>query len=278
MSSMIDSLNLRPQEKRAIVAIAVVVFIVLNIVLVFPHFKDYGKIQRQLQAARDDIAKYNAVIAKDRDPANGWKKTLADMEKSSGGTATFKEIALAETVTAVARASGVFIASGNPVSTVRIGPGTESDKFFESQSLRILGQAADDALVKFLWDLGNDPAMIRVWELELHPLDNNRYKLNAAITLTADYLKTAATNSAMSKTNAASAKAAQPPVTVPTKARTPAPSNNVNPAPARKSPPGSNAPSRANTPSRTNAPPGFRRNFLTPPVPGAPNPRGNGGS
>lgn len=210
------------------------------------------------------------------------------MEKSTGGTATFKEIALAETVTAVARASGFFIQSANPVSSVRIGPGTESDKFFESQSLRILGQSADDALVKFLWDVGNDPAMIRVWELELHPLDNNRYKLNAAITLTADYQKTAGTNSAMSKTAAAAAKAAQPPVTVPTKARTPSPSNNVSPAPARSSPPAPNTPPRANASPRANAPPktnappkpitppGSRQNFPMPPVPGPRNPRGNG--
>ena len=53
MSTSLDSLNLRPQEKRILVVIAVVVFVVLNLVLVVPRFKDYGKIKEQLKATRN---------------------------------------------------------------------------------------------------------------------------------------------------------------------------------------------------------------------------------
>jgi cell division protein FtsL len=250
MSSALDSLNLRPQEKRVIVVIAVVVFVVLNLVLVFPHFKDYGKIEAELKKTRQTIATNNAIIAKDKDPVNGWKKQLEDLEKQQGGVATFKEIALQETATAQARANGVFIQTVSPLSITHLGSGNQSDKFFESQSIRIVVQSAEDALVKFLYNVGNDPAMIRVWELELRPLDNNRYKLNAAITLTADYQKTAAPAPAPVKTAATAKAAAQliPPTTPKTGARDA--STNANPATARRGPPPPvpPAPGRAATP------------------------------
>src|SRR5208283_4328748 len=94
----------------------------------------------------------------------------------------------------------VAIKSRNNVAAQSIGPASQSDQFFERQSIRITAEATEDALVKFLYDVGNDPAMIRVWELQLNPLEPaQRFRLNASITLTADYRKTVVTNAAVAK-------------------------------------------------------------------------------
>ena len=265
MSSMVDSLNLRPQEKRVIVVIAVAVFVILNLVLVFPHFKDYGNIQKELLNYRTTNANYSAAIAEDNDPVNGSKRKLEKLEKSKGGAAgEFKEIALEETVTSEARANGLFIQSQNTVAPQRIGPTTQSDKFFESQSTRIVVQATEDSLVKFLYDMGNDPAMIRVWELSLSPMDQNRYKLNASITLTADYQKTNASGATPAKTRSL--------IPMPL-AQGPGPrpaATNVNPAPPGRgplpAPPG---------PGRAAPPPAMPSMPSMPPMPGRRSPRTN---
>ena len=268
MSSALDSLNLRPQEKRVIVAIAVVVFVILNLVLVFPHFKDYAKIEAELKKTRQTIATNNAIIAKDKDPVHGLKKQLEDPEQQQGGVAAFKEIALLETVTAQARANGFFPQTSAPVKTP-VGPASQSDKFFESQSVRIVVQSAEDALVKFIYDVGNDPAMIRVWELELHPFDNNRYRLNAAITLTANYQKTAAPSSAPAE-KAVTKTPAQPSTSPAPKAGARSgPATNTNPAPPRRGlpPPVQPGPGRSMTPPSTN-PPSPNSPSMIPPAPG----------
>ena len=138
MNSWVDSLNLRPQEKRAIVAIAVVVFVVLNLVLVFPHFKDYTQIDRQLKDARAAIATNSAVIARDTNATDGLQVQLAKLEKQPDGVVALnKEIQLMQTVTDQARANGVFITTVSGIAVSRIGPTNLADKFFESQSIRV---------------------------------------------------------------------------------------------------------------------------------------------
>ena len=43
MKSAFDRLNLRPFERRLVVAVGTVVFVVLNLVFVWPYFDERGK-------------------------------------------------------------------------------------------------------------------------------------------------------------------------------------------------------------------------------------------
>ena len=53
MSAAASKLNLRPQERRLIVLVAIVLFVVLNVWLVWPLFGDWGRYQmNQLRARR----------------------------------------------------------------------------------------------------------------------------------------------------------------------------------------------------------------------------------
>ena len=69
MNSFLDQLNLTPQERRIVVVIAVVVFVVLNMLLVWPHFKDLGQVKGQLEATRKQIQDWNKEIVKDMEPS-----------------------------------------------------------------------------------------------------------------------------------------------------------------------------------------------------------------
>jgi len=73
MISYLDRLNLRPFEKRLVVGVAAVLFLVLNSWFVVPHFSDLGQAQkRKAQALKklqswqvevDQLGKYRAAIA-----------------------------------------------------------------------------------------------------------------------------------------------------------------------------------------------------------------------
>jgi hypothetical protein len=236
MSTVAQSLNLRPQEKRILAVIAFIVFVVLNLVLVFPHFKDYQISNSQWQHTCADIAREQAAIKLDNRPG-GLKDQLNALQKGKGGAVSSTEIVLQQTITDEARASGPLIQSISAPTKLAIGPGSLADKFFESQSVRVVLQANEDSLVKFLYNVGNDPAMIRVRELEMHPLDNNRYKLNASITLTADYQKTNGAKKAapiLTGNQAASKTNAKLPTNTPPPPGARGASTDANPAPARK--------------------------------------------
>jgi len=261
MSNIADSLNLRPQEKRIIVVIAIIVFVVLNLVLVFPHFKDYGNYRKQLAGTLLAVTNETRIIKLDNQPG-GLREQLDQLQNGMGGSVSTKAIELQKTITD--QASGVFIPTIGGVTPTHIGPESLADKYFESESIRMVVQAAEDPLVKFLYNVGNDPAMIRVRELELHPLDNNRYKLNASITFTADYQRTVVPKKAAPVLTQAAVKTpAKPPTNAPptNAARSASPNANPAPAPARAAtppPPTPPAPGRVVTPparGQTNLPP-----------------------
>ena len=98
MSNLADSLNLRPQEKRIIVVIAVVVFVVLNLVLVFPHFKDYGNYSKQLDATLLAITNESRAIKLDNQPG-GLREQLDQLQNGKGGSISSKAIDLQKTIT-----------------------------------------------------------------------------------------------------------------------------------------------------------------------------------
>jgi hypothetical protein len=261
MSEFVDSLNLRPQEKRIIVVVGVVLFVVLDLVFVQPHFKDYASIRRQMEDTRNTIKVYKSKIGMDNNPNNGFLKQLEKLKKQEGtGASQYKEIQLQNTITAQARASGVNVQNSDPLPTTHKGLTNQADQFFESQSIRIAVQAREEDMVKFLFNIGNDPAMIRVQELDLRPFDANRYQLKGQITLTADYQKSAASKLAPAKTEAGTKTAAK------TAAKTTPPALGAAPAPSPRQPPAPTAQANAKPPPNQKAPPPFP----TPPGPSSP--------
>jgi len=190
MNNFLSQLNLTTQERRVVVGIFLVVIVVLNLLFVWPHFGEWSRINKQRFDMLGKMETYNRTIALDLDTNNGWKKQVAIMAKKQGGSVgeglVDPQIQFQRTIQEQERKTGVMVDNMNPGSV-------KTNAFFEEHSTTITAQSLEPQLVNFLYNMGNDAAMIRVAKLDLQPADGNRYRLKGSITLTANYAnKTAA--------------------------------------------------------------------------------------
>lgn len=187
MTDFLDKLNLRPQERRLVVGILVVIFIVLNVLLVWPHFGDWARVRADLADAQDALYKYNRKIAQASGP-NGFAATLKKLEGEGANNvvAEEQEIQLLRTVQTQVAQSKILVSRYGSVTKSTSGP---TNEFFEEQSLPIDVNTGEKELIDFLVNVGSGNSMIRVRDLNLKPADQNRYRLAGTITLTANYQK-----------------------------------------------------------------------------------------
>ena len=186
MNNYLTQLGLSAHERRIVVGIFLVLFVVLNYLFVWPSFGDWGRLDRQRLDMLDKITKFNGVIQQDY-ASNGWKKQIEILTQQEGGSVmehpVDAQVQLQNTIRAQERKTGVYIESANPGSV-------KTNEFFEEQSTAITLECQEPQLVGFLYHMGMDPAMIRVSVLNLQPADaNTRYRLKARLTLSANYAK-----------------------------------------------------------------------------------------
>ncbi|MGH7939805.1 MAG: hypothetical protein ACREE6_18220 [Limisphaerales bacterium] len=176
--------QLRPMERRLAVGVIVVVLLVVNYVEIWPHFGDWGNADAQILHERQTLQTY-------KDTINQMPMVQAKLTKfENAGEFVVPEdqaITFISTIDARAKDTGVSVVSAPPSSM------HTNDAFYVERVETISARATDEQLVNFLYQLGNDPAMIRVFTLELHP-DNVRQRLEAGIGLVASYQKTPGKN------------------------------------------------------------------------------------
>ena len=172
--------QLRPFERRLVIGIMVVVFVVLNLVYVEPHFSDWSKFSNRSAEADRKLLLYGRNIAQ----IPTLQAQVKSLEKQ-GEFVAFEDqgINFTRTVQSQATQSGVIIVSTQPTHM------QTNDAFFVEQVENINALATDQQLVDFLYKLGSDASMIRVRDLELQP-DFSHQHLNANIRLVASYQKT----------------------------------------------------------------------------------------
>ena len=83
MTSILDKLNLSPQERRLVVVVAIVVFVVLNIWLIWPEFGSVNRWNNRRQAAEANLKKFKDEIAK----KTVYERQLRELE-SQGASAS----------------------------------------------------------------------------------------------------------------------------------------------------------------------------------------------
>lgn len=194
--------HLRPAERRLVIGVGVVLFLVLNGWLVWPHFSDWGDLRTRLDDANRKLTLYQTAAAQ-------VPKLQAEVDTfSSAGDVVAPEdqgINLMRTLNAQAAASGVSVPNYSRQIT------QTNDLFFIKQIQNINVIATDAQLIDFLYKLGSDASMISVSDLELQP-DGQHYHLDGQIKLVANYRKNSVPGSAPAKvsTPSASATAAAP--------------------------------------------------------------------
>ncbi len=183
MSSAVAKLNLRPGERRLIVAVGVVVFVVVQWVFIWPRFGDLGKLQTQLVRDRGALEKYRREVA--RTPEYQRRKTELERNGSSVVSAE-QALQLQITVQKQAAASGVAILTSDSRAVSSLKP----SEFFDEQTLRVSANSGDKELVNLLYKLGSGDSLIRVRDLTLSP-DPSGSRLNSSIAFVASYQKAA---------------------------------------------------------------------------------------
>ena len=192
--------NLRPFEKRVVVGVGVLFFVVLNFLFVFPHFSDLSAMQRRQDEAELKLRKYNAEIQQ----IPTYKRLISAME-SEGGASVAQEdqpFQFQNTVNAEAGKSHVHLSNNGKIAY-------QTNQFFLELSQGISLQSEERQLVDFLYNLGSADSLIRVRDLSLRP-DPPRQQLVAQVKLIASYQKTAPAKSASPPAQNVGARSASP--------------------------------------------------------------------
>ena len=208
MTHYLDRLNLRPNERRLVVFVAVVVFAVLNLWLVWPHFGDWRRTQNRLNKAQRTLETYQKVVKQ----LPEYEGRVRSFEKDNPVAA--KDDQSIELIRVIQSKAGQ--SSVNIISTSRAT--TKTNDFFVEQMQVISVLAREEQLVNFLFNLGMGESMIRVRELSLRP-DASRQQLSSNVKLVASYQRKPMTPAkpvpAVPVASARSARPAQPAAVAP---------------------------------------------------------------
>jgi hypothetical protein len=199
MTSYLDRLNLRPFEKRLVVGVGAVLFVVLNAWFVVPHFSDLGQAKKRRADALEQM--------------KHWLVEIDQKAKYEAGIGKFvkegQEVQAEDQVNQFARAiqeqqarSGVGI--GNFGRTT-----TKTNQFFLELTQPVSVQSGEAQLVDFLYSLGSGNSLIRVSELTLRP-DAPRQQLSGTVKLVASYQKTASKKAASANARTVTTTAKRP--------------------------------------------------------------------
>jgi hypothetical protein len=218
--------QLRPLEKRLLVGVSVVVFIILNAWFVVPHFSDWGRVQKKREKAEKTLALFQKEIA----TTPTLQAQIAKIEGEDAAVLPEEQAAqLASTIQAQAVQHDVHVDQ-----TFRMQTFTNQNFVELSQGVSV--HSKEQPLVDFLYDLGQGGALIRVRDLTLHT-DRPPQNLFANITLVASYQRKMPTRSSgaaaapAAKSTAPTTKSAAPATKESTPANQPPASTQKNPLP-----------------------------------------------
>lgn len=175
--------NLTSLERRFVIGVMVVVFIVLNLLFVRPRFGDWGKVKTRLATANKKLETFRTEI---NQSAN--LQTNITILEGSGLSVPLDgaSVDFLRTIQNTALQTGVNIqTSARSTSTTRT-----NDQYFMEQAQSVTLVAREENLVNFLYQLSaGSNALISVRDLVLRP-DQPRQQLNANLKLVASYQKT----------------------------------------------------------------------------------------
>lgn len=240
MTSLFDKLNLAPAERRLVVIVGIVVFVVLNFWLVFPEFGEWAKNEQRIRDASTKLKTYKDEIARKA----AYEKELKELEQQGSQVATEEAaLRLSQEVNSQAALSGVTLTSISPLQRGSSTPG-KTNAFFEEASITVSINSSEKELIDFLYRLADKDILVRARTMNLSP-DPSRMRLQGPITLVKSYQRRPPPKATPSAPTARpGTKPADKPAETP--AAKPAPAQSTT---APKTPSTTNAPSTRKAPS-----------------------------
>ncbi|HWD92327.1 MAG TPA: hypothetical protein VG938_08260 [Verrucomicrobiae bacterium] len=201
--------RLNPTERRFVVGVLVLFFLVVNLVWVWPHFSDWGKTRIQMDKASSELIQFQQGVAK----IPGLQREIEKYQKQ-GDVVPLDDQAVrfVRLIQNQAAQSGVIIVS---MGSQRQSGGNTNNPFFVEQNETITLQSGEKQLVDFLYNLGAGNSLIRVKVLSVQP-DQSHQQLTSRVTLIASYQRKAPVAAPAARPAAHSAApAAKPPAAAP---------------------------------------------------------------
>jgi hypothetical protein len=233
MTSFLDKMNLKPHERRMVVIVSLVVFVVLNLWLVWPNFGQLGRVQAEMEKTRRQLRQFKLEI----DKQSLYQRQLRELQGQGQFIATEEQaLRLAQEVNNQAALTGVNIVSSTPGTR----SGSKTNAFFDEQTLRISFNSEEQPLVEFIYNLAARESLTRVRSMTLGP-DPKRERLQGNIDLVKSFQRKPVSRSsapaAVPAAKPASSAAAQSPATAAPATQPPA--SGATQAMAKVTPPGS---------------------------------------
>ena len=217
--------RLSPVERFFIASAIICVFIVIQIVFVFPKFGKLKGIERRNRDANTKLDLYEKEIAQ-----TDFYRTNITILEGDGASVPLEDqgVSFLQAIQSEAVKSGVIIQANNrlPEST---------NQFFKELSQSITTLSEESQLVDFLYNLGTSSSQTRVRAISIRP-DPSRTKLNATITLVASFQKKPPVRTTPAPAPAAKPAAKEPPKDSPKPAATPVTKPATNAAPKLPTP------------------------------------------
>jgi hypothetical protein len=193
MTSYLAKLNLRPNELRLVVVVAIVVIGFLYYLFVWPQFQEWGKLTEARRRYEQDLRNYQRVIEK----THTYQQELQSLrEKGRAIPTEAQALELKRVIDNQAMVNNVTINGYTPGR----GPATSAgntNSYFEEATGTVNYVAEESALVNFLYGLSSGSSLIRVSSMTLNPDNPARQKLQGTITFVASYPKTAPAKTAI---------------------------------------------------------------------------------
>jgi hypothetical protein len=183
MKKLFDQLQLRPHERRLVVIGMVVLFLVLNMWFVWPHYGDRARAIRQLTQSNQSVSRFQKELSL----TNQYNELLTKLDNEGAGVLSDDEdIALLSTVQTLIRENGVSHSSITPAARSAL---RGTNEFFEQRALTIvLNPNEPQPLISFLVSLATNDVTLRVDSLELKP-DQSKTKLSGSLRVVASFQK-----------------------------------------------------------------------------------------
>jgi Tfp pilus assembly protein PilO len=183
MRTLLDKLNLRPQERRLVVMAVAVLAVVLHFWFVQPYFREWGRVKEELDKVRRTLKTYQAEIAR----TNEYEAKRFKLE-IQGSSLPAEQQAQANIligrIQAVADQSKLSVGNLAPLGRSRTG---KTNEFFEEQTISLtVNPSGPQELVDFLYAIGSGDLLVRVKELSVNP-DASQTKLMATMKLVASF-------------------------------------------------------------------------------------------
>ena len=240
-TSLFDKWGLSPQERRFVVIVAVVVFILINWWVIIPMFGDWGRYNQRISDTGKLVDKYKAEIQKKAE----YERQLRELQRTSGQDVASEEAALRlhQEVINNANLTGLGYGTITPVNRSSTAPTSTKTNFFDEASVNVSINTGEKELIDFLVRLADKDLLIRAKSMDIGP-DQSQTRLQGNLTLVKSFQRKQAT------------RAGAPVAAKPAAAVTPPPS--TTPVPLPTSPQTNQPPKvepRATMPPATSSPP-----------------------